>query len=244
MNLKTIWTMALSVVLLSSCWKDGLEPPTAGTAEGLRVRYELHCDGHAYHADSTYRDGFGTLVRITHVRTALLGATLLDDQGMILGQWPDVAFPLDARMPEATLMLAGPTAGDAHYFDARLPMSSDPHAGMFDSLWVDTDTGGFLAVLDLRGTVDSNGNGRIDGDDAPFRIAVPAPSTAQNLMIHAHASIPANGSGELRVPVNLRALLHDIDLPDQPITIGTGPYATQALNNLRTRVWGDDNKPR
>lgn len=244
MNLKTIGPMVLAIVLFTSCWKDAQDPPKAGTGDALRVRFDLHCDGRAYHPDSVYRDGFGTRVRMEQLRTGLLGASILDDEGMSLGQWPEAVLPLDARRPSASVVLNGATAGEAHYLDARLLMTGDQRPGPFDSLWVNTNAGGFLAVLDIRGTVDSNGNGRIDADDAPFRIAVPAPSTEQTLLIHAHATIPAEGSGELLVSVNLRALLHDIDLPDQPITIGPGPYATQALHNLRTRVWGDDNKPR
>ncbi|MEZ4757571.1 MAG: hypothetical protein R2817_12150 [Flavobacteriales bacterium] len=244
MNHKTIVPMAMAVVLLSGCWKDGEVPPSTGSSVALRVRFELHCDGLPYHPDSVYRDGFGTRVRIAQFRTGLIGATVLDDEGMHLGQWPEAVFPLDAQQPEVGVVLTGPTAGEAHYLDARLLMSGDQPPGLFDSLWVNTDAGGFLAVLDLRGIVDSNSNGLIDPDDAPFRIAVPAPPEEERMLIHAHATIPADGSGELLVPVNLRALLHDIDLPDQPITIGSGPYATQAMNNLRTRVWGEDNKPR
>ena len=37
--------------------------------------------------------------------------------------------------------------------------------------------------------------------------------------------------------------LRDIDLPDEPITIGEGAYAAQALANFRTHVLGVDNRP-
>jgi hypothetical protein len=236
--------LLLAVWSLSSCWKDGRELQPSASAEVLHMHFDLHCDGRPYHPDSVYRDGFGTRVRIEQVRTGLVGAALLDDEGMSLGSWPETFLSLDMQQPGTALSLAGPRAGEAHFLEARMPMSGDNRPGVFDSLWVYSGAGGFLAVLDLRGTVDSNGNDSIDAGDVPFRIAVPAPNAAQTLLIHAHATIPADGSGELLVPMNLRALLHDIDLPDQPITIGAGPNATQALNNLRTRVWGDDNKPR
>lgn len=244
MTPRTPWLVLLLGVALTGCLKDGVEPPTPSSAvPALELRFDLHCDGKPYHRDSLYRDGFSTLVRIERFRSGLIGAALLDDEGRSLGSWPGTLLPVDLAQPGSRVLLDAPATGEAHWLDARLLSAADATAGLWDSLWIVQPGDGFHAVLDLGGTYDSNDNGRIDADDQPFRIAVPAPSVEEPFLIHAHALIPADVTGVLLVPVNLRALLHDIDLPDRPITIGAGAYATQALQNLRTRVWGDDNKP-
>lgn len=229
-------------LLFSGCHKDGLEPSVALEEATLRVRFDLHCDGQPFNSDSVYTDGFGTRVRFERMHFALLGLHLTGDQGQPMGDRPDAVLMVDQDPAECVGMLNGPSSGDTHWIDTRTVVNSDGHAGL-DSLWVTDGEGGFLAALDVSGRFDSNDDGLVDESDAPFRIVAAVDASAPDLHIHAHGYIAADGTGLLDLPVNVRALLHDIDIPDVPITIGAGPYATQALYNLRHHVLGADNQP-
>lgn len=230
-------------LLSTGCLKDGVDPPQGGQDARVDLVFRYHCNGRPFHADSLYRDGFGTLVRFDHVRFALVGAALLGNEGQPMGHWPAATFVADLSVPDQAIALETAPAGEVHWMDTRTVLPED-RGGALDSLWATGPDGPFQAVLDVRGVCDSNGDGSIDAGDAPFRITVaPAPADPV-LRLHSHCIVPATGKADLPVWVDLEALLHDIDLPDAPVTIGTGPYATQALANLRTRALGDDNIPR
>lgn len=229
-------------LLSTGCLKDGVDPPQGGQDARVDLVFRYHCNGRPFHADSLYRDGFGTLVRFDHVRFALVGGALLGNEGQPMGHWPAATFVADLSVPDQAIALETAPAGEVHWMDTRTVLPED-RGGTLDSLWATGPDGPFQAVLDVRGVCDSNGDGSIDAGDAPFRITVaPAPADPA-LRLHSHCIVPANGKADLPVWVDLEALLHDIDLPDAPVTIGTGPYATQALANLRTRALGDDNIP-
>ncbi|HRP00997.1 MAG TPA: hypothetical protein PLN54_16325, partial [Flavobacteriales bacterium] len=221
----------------------GIEAPAPVAGTQVELRFDLHCQGEPFHPDSLYTDGFGTLVRFEQVRFALVGALLLNEEGGTLGEAHGSMLWMDLAQPGRTLTVDAASSGEVHWMDTRLLSTSDPVAEVPDSLWVTGPNGRFLPVLELRGKLDSNDDGQVDASDGHFRIAV-APEHLPPLMrLHAHTVLPAGGTAVLELPVNLTALLHGIDLPDEPQTIGQGPYATQALQNLRTRVLGADNKP-
>lgn len=227
---------------LSGCLKDGVEAPASGTGSAVDVRFDFHCDGRPFDTDSLYTDGFGTLVRFERFRLLLVGADLLSNEGLPMGTWPGSVLLADLTAPDRRIKLPAPASGEAHWLRSRFPPTGERIQGA-DSLWITCADDDYQAMLDISGTMDSNDDGRIDSTDERFRIIAAPDSGDPMLTIHAHALVPSDGTGVLVVPVNLRNLLHDIDLPDEPITMGHGPYATQALNNLRTRVLGDDNKP-
>ena len=234
-----VWCV-LPCVLLTGCLKDGIDPPDAG-GPTLEVRFTFHRNGVPFQLDSTCTDGFGTRVRFTHMRFALRGADLLGDQGQLLDKWPGALLFADLAAPSTTYLLANPAQGEVHWVDSRTCTNAD--ATECQSLWIARPDAPFLAVLDAEGIVDSDNNGHFDPTDAPFRITVAPDDLDPALRIHAHAVVRSTGRSVLEIPVNVAGLLHDIDLPDGPITVGEGPYATQALLNLRTRVLGDDHRP-
>lgn len=243
MELERMMGMAGLCLLSTGCLKDGVDPPQGGQGAHVDLVFRYHCNGRPFHVDSLYQDGFGTLVRFDHVRFALVGAALLGNEGQPMGHWPAATFVADLSVPDHAIALEAPSAGEVHWMDTRTVRPGD-RGGALDSLWAAGPDGAFQAVLDVRGICDSNGNGTIDAGDAPFRITVAPDQADPALRLHGHCIVPANGKADLPVWVDLEALLHDIDLPDAPVTIGTGPYATQALANLRARVLGDDNMPR
>lgn len=243
MKTRNILVATLTGTLLTSCLKDGIDPPNTAPGSSLELRFDLHCDGHPFSPDSLYADGFGTLVRIERFRLALAGATLLSDAGQPMGAWPDQVMLIDLTRQDRRFSLPNPSSGEAHWLESRMLQSAYRIPGA-DSLWFEDASGSYQAMLDIGGTMDSNDDGRIDSTDGRFRIVAAADPNDPALLIHAHASVPLNGSAVMMVPVNLRAVLHDIDLPDEPCTMGEGIYAAQALENLRARVLGDDNKPR
>jgi len=243
MNIRTTGLVVCTGLLFSGCHKDGLEPSKALGAARLTVRFDPHCDGKPFHPDSVYTDGFGTRIRFEAVRFALVGVSLSGDQGQPMGEGADALLTGGQAPGTCLCMLEGGSIGDIHWIDTRILVSTDAHAGALDSLWVNGESGSFLAALDVAGRYDSNCDGQVNAADAPFRIAVRPDGNDPALHIHAHGTLAPDATGDLEFPVNLSALLHDIDIPDDPITIGTGPYATQALINFRSRVLGADNKP-
>lgn len=235
---------ALLWVALSGCIKDDAEAPDRAPGTCVALRFEHHCDGMPFQRDSLCTDGFGTLVRFDQVRFAIVGARLLgNEEDQVFCDEPNGVFVADLLAPDRTVDLAVDRTGEIHWMDTRPVRTTDRFPGLLDSLMVTGPAGTFPAQLDVRGVYDSDDNGRIDASDHPFRIAVPADAVGSPLRIHAHTLVPPSAPSELAVAVNLTALLRDIDLPDEPITIGQGPYATQALFNFRTRVLGADNKP-
>jgi hypothetical protein len=230
-------------MLLAGCLKDGIDPP-AENGSNLELRFDFHSNGRPFSMDSLYTDGFGTLVRFDQVRFAIVGARLLgNEENQVFCDEPNGVFVADLLAPDKTVDLALNRTGEIHWMDTRPVRTTDRFPGLLDSLMVTGTAGSFPAQLDVRGVYDSDDNGRIDPTDQPFRIAVPANAVGSPLRIHAHTVVPPSAPSELAIAVNLTALLHEIDLPDDPITIGQGPYATQALFNFRTRVLGADNKP-
>lgn len=229
--------------MLTGCYKDGIDPPTTSKDVSVAMLIDLHCDGKPFHRDSTYTDGFGTHVRFDQVRFALVGVSLLGDQGQPMGDQPASVIAVDLDTKSITCPLNTPVAGAVHWLDTRTARASDAHTGTMDSLWTTNAGVQFLAMLDIRGIVDSNEDGRFDDHDPPFHIIAATDSDAAPLRIHAHGDLPAGGAGSLVLSVNITALLHDIDLPDAPMCIGSGPYASQAIHNLRTCVLGADNRP-
>lgn len=240
---KRLLPLLLAPLLFTGCLKDGIEAPAPVANAQVHLRSDLHCQGVPFHPDSLYTDGFGTLVRFEQVRFALVGALLLDDEGRTLGEAPGTMLWMDLAQPGRTLTMDVASSGEVHWMHTRILSTSDPIAEVPDSLWVNGANGRFLPVLDIRGRLDSNDDGQLDAGDGTFRIAVAPEQFAPLMRLHAHTVVPAGGSAVLELPVNLTALLHGIDLPDEPQTIGQGPYATQALQNLHTRVLGADNKP-
>ncbi len=240
---KALLPVLLALVLFTGCLKDGIEAPAPAAGTSVELRFDLHCQGAPFHPDSLYTDGFGTLVRFEQVRFALVGALLLNEEGGTLGEAPGSVLWMDLAHPDRSLTVTASAAGEVHWMDTRTSCASDGFAEVPDSLWVNGAGGRFLPVLDIRGRLDSNDDGQLDAGDGTFRIAVTPEQLAPLMRLHAHTVVPAGGTAVLHLPVNLTALLHDIDLPDEPETIGHGPYATQALQNLRTRVLGADNKP-
>lgn len=228
--------------LLSGCYKDAIEPSDAPSGTLLEVRFSPHVDGKPYHPDSSMTDGFGTRVRMTRCRFALVGVTLLSDEGRPMGEWPDRTLPFELNGAAAPVRLEAPSSGEVHWMDTRPLAATDDTAGL-SGWWTPDAGGGSLAAVDIGGIYDSNGNGSIDGEDGTFRITTACGPATAPLRIHAHCVVPAHAPGTMELAVDLPALLHNIDLPDEPITIGSGTYATQLMDNLRTRVLGDDNKP-
>jgi hypothetical protein len=235
--------LAALPLLFTGCLKDGLEGPAPVVGTPVQLHFDPHCQGEAFHADSLYTDGFGTLVRFEQVRFALVGAQLQSEQGGTLAEAPGSMLWMDLAHPTPPLTIQATASGEVHWMDTRLACASDPFAELPDSLWANGTNGRFLPVLDIRGRLDGNDDGQLDASDGTFRIAVAPEQLAPLLRVHAHTVVPAGGNAALYIPVNLTALLHGIDLPDEPETIGQGPYATQALQNLRTRVLGVDNRP-
>lgn len=242
MTTRTLLQVVLGASLLSSCLKDGIEPTASATDKSVALRFDLHCNGEHYEPGQLFTDGFGTLVRLEHLRFALQGANLLNNHEHPMGTYPDVLLTMDLLNPDRPYTLTAQEPGDVHWMETRLATSFSNMEDCPDSLWAHGTAGYFVPMFDVRGVYDSNDNGVIDAHDGTFRIAVaPAPQAA--LRIHAHTTIAPHGSAMLEIPVNLKAMFHDIDLPDEPITMGTGLYASQVLINLRTRVLGSDNKP-
>ncbi len=232
----------LACTLLTSCFKDGIDPP-ATVGSTLDVRFDFHCDGKPFSLDSVYADGLGTVVRFTRLRFALHGAELLGDQGQDMGTWPDAVLLADITDPARSLQFPQPKTGEIHWMDSRTCGANDTPCSGTEVLIVTDHGPAFMAVLDVQGLVDGNANGRIDPADTPFRITVAPDDLDPAVRIHAHAVVGPNGAAVLEVPVNVTGVLRDIDLPDEPITIGEGAYAAQALANFRTHVLGVDNRP-
>lgn len=209
----------------------------------VSLKFDFHCNGTPFHAESSYSDGFGALVRFDRVRFVLIGAALRSDDGGLLCESPGITLMIDPLQPTASYDFCLPAGSEIHWLDTRTLASTDAVHGAADSMWATFGEGAFRAALDVQGVVDSNDNGVLDDSDSDFRIAVADDAANQALRVHAHAIAPATGACDLIVPVNIAAILHQIDLPDAPITMGHGPNASQAMTNLRTRVLGADNKP-
>ncbi len=234
---------ALACGLLSSCLKDGVDAPSSTQEPTTLVRFDMHCNGRPFHADSSYRDGFGTLVRFEHFRLALIGAELLDDEGVQLSDRTATALIADLRSAEQTFPVPVSKSGEAHWLDTRTVTTQDRNNPSLEAFWIEAPDGPFLGLLDIGGVYDSNDDGRLDSTDQPFRIALAPDTNDPGLRIHAHSTVQAGAPSKMELSVNLCALLVDVDLPDAPLTMGHGAYASQVLHNLRTRVLGADNKP-
>ena len=244
MDPRTTWPALLALVLLAGCSKDGMEPPLSGSERLIGVRFDPHCDGLPYHPDSLYSDWTGTRLRFDDLRLVLVGACLRGDQGLVLLDRPDdiLTFDLAAEDPPVQYLDPGLSAmDDVHWLDTRtlsLADSTGPAAGHG---WTGCGAVTCQAVLDLRGVIDGNGDGVLDGSDTPFRVLVRAGEEPTALRIHAHAIAPVER--ELTIAVNITALVNGLDLVDQPMNVVESPQTALVLQNLRTIVLGADNKP-
>ena len=244
MDPRTTSPALLALVLLAGCSKDGMEPPLSGSERLIGVRFDPHCDGLPYHPDSLYSDWTGTRLRFDDLRLVLVGACLRGDQGLVLLDRPDdiLTFDLAAEDPPVQYLDPGLSAmDDVHWLDTRtlsLADSTGPAAGHG---WTGCGAVTCQAVLDLRGVIDGNGDGVLDGSDTPFRVLVRAGEEPTALRIHAHAIAPVER--ELTIAVNITALVNGLDLVDQPMNVVESPQTALVLQNLRTIVLGADNKP-
>lgn len=230
-------TGMLVCMLLTACKKDGIDPPS-GEGSTMDMLFAFHCGDKPFRPDSIYRDGFGAAVQFTQLRFALHGTHLLGDQGQDMGDWPATLLVADLAEPSRMVSVTKPKSGDVHWMDSRTTLDDDARVPALEDLVITDGDYSFLAVLDVQGIVDSNDNGSIDTADAHFRIAIAPDAADAALRIHAHAVVFPDRSAVLEVPVDVARLLKDIDLTDQPVTMGHGANATQALANLRTCVLG------
>jgi hypothetical protein len=238
-----LWVVCvLFCALATGCKKDG-DAPAVRYGSTLSVHFALHCNGRPFSTDSVYSDGFGTAVRFSRVRFALLDPAMLGDQGQDMGRWTKRTLLATSDAAAVPVELPEPRTGEVHWLDVRTGAVGDAADPALLPLLVEGHDATFLAVLDLQGTYDSNGNGLVEPGEAQFRIAVPAGATPLALRVHAHAIVAPEVPADIRIPVNVIHLLKDIDLPDRPITLGEGPYATQVLANLQSIVLGIDHEP-
>lgn len=221
-----------------------MEPPLSGSERLIGVRFDPHCDGLPYHPDSVYPDWTGTRLRFDDLRLVLVGACLRSDQGLALLDRPDATFTFAhaGEDPPVQYLDPGPSVvGDVHWLETRTLELADTTGPAAGHGWTECGAVTCQAVLDLRGVIDADGDGLVDGSDTPFRVLVRTGEEPVALRIHTHTDATVDHG--LTIAVNLTALVKGLDLVDQPMNVNESPQTALVLENLRTIVLGADNKP-
>lgn len=228
-----------ALFLLVGCKEEEKIPPAGEGHPTVTVDLQLAVvflhGAHEYELASTYTDPSGVVFKLDRLRFLLSKTYVIDDDGSLLGSYPDNVLLVDAALGMNTFDLGNLTARHAH--EVHWTLGLDPQQNHGDPTGAQpplndaalrcgpTAADGYR-FLEIEGRWDSNANGEIDAADAVFAYHACGDALARPAASRIHGDLPTDGSAMLvPVRVDVKQLLQGVD-------VSASATADAALNDL------------
>lgn len=243
--------VAALAVGTTACKKDSEDPATPGDTHEhhhatVRLAFHFKLGENPYTLDSVLTDGAGHKVKLSQVRFFISGAHTINDESVVVGEFPDAYLLLDASQATNDFELGEMEVNHIHevQFDLGLDSAtnhSDPTLFTEPPLndasmhWSWNPDMGYKFFV-LEGQVDDDGDGVVDADDPSFIVHCAGDDLRTPDHIHVHHTLVEGETFTGQGQVEMTAILADIDVLANPSSMGVNAVTTQAMANLAAAV--------